>query len=49
MRIGVQRVLTIVVSDRKPMDFGADPQQLPDPGLSSNLVYFLHCQLPQMP
>jgi hypothetical protein len=47
--IPVQRILTIVVSDRRPMDFGADPQQVPDPGLSSNLVYFLRCQPPQTP
>lgn len=47
--IGVQRSLTIVVSDRLPMDFGADPQALMMPGQSSYRFYFLRCQPPQTP
>ena len=45
----VQRNLTIVVSDRKPSDFGGDPQALPDTGLSSYRFFFLRCQPPQTP
>jgi hypothetical protein len=47
--IGVQRSLTIVVSDRPPPDFGIDPQALTSPGLSSYRFYFLRCQPPQTP
>jgi hypothetical protein len=47
--IGVQRNLTIVVSDRPPPDFGVDPQALTEPGLSSYRFYFLRCQPPQTP
>lgn len=47
--IGVQRGLTIVVSDRPPPDFGVDPQALTAPGLSSYRFYFLRCQPPQTP
>jgi hypothetical protein len=47
--IGVQRNLTIVVSDRPPMDFGTDPQELMMPGQSSYRFYFLRCQPPQTP
>jgi hypothetical protein len=47
--IGVQRGLTIVVSDRAPADFGADPQALMMPGLSSYRFYYLRCQPPQTP
>jgi hypothetical protein len=47
--IGVQRGLMIVVSDRQPMDFGADPQALMMQGQSSYRFYFLRCQPPQTP
>lgn len=47
--IGVQRSLTVVVSDRQPPDFGSDPQALMPPGLSSYRFYFLRCQPPQTP
>lgn len=47
--IGVQRSLTVVVSDRQPMDFGADPQALMTMGQSSYRFYFLRCQPPQTP
>ena len=48
--IGVQRSLMVVVSDRQPMDFGSDPQQLMMPGgQSSYRFYFLRCQPPQTP
>ena len=47
--IGVQRGLMIVVSDRPPLDFGQDPQQLMSPGLSTDRFYFLKCQPPQTP
>jgi hypothetical protein len=47
--IGVQRGLMIVVSDRQPMDFGADPQELTMEGQSSYRFYFLRCQPPQTP
>jgi hypothetical protein len=47
--IGVQRNLTVVVSDRMPMDFGADPQQIDSSGVSTDRFYFLRCQPPQMP
>ena len=47
--IGVQRSLMIVVSDRQPMDFGADPQMLMMAGQSSYRFYFLRCQPPQTP
>jgi hypothetical protein len=47
--IGVQRGLMIVVSDRMPTDFGADPQALMVQGLSSYRFYFLRCQPPQTP
>jgi hypothetical protein len=47
--IGVQRGLMIVVSDRPPTDFGADPQALMMQGLSSYRFYFLRCQPPQTP
>lgn len=47
--VGVQRGLMIVVSDRKPMDFGADPQALMMQGQSSYRFYYLRCQPPQTP
>ena len=47
--IGVQRSLTVVVSDRPPMDFGSDPQALMMMGQSSYRFYFLRCQPPQTP
>jgi hypothetical protein len=47
--IGVQRGLTIVVSDRMPTDFGTDPQALMMPGLTSYRFYYLRCQPPQTP
>jgi hypothetical protein len=47
--IGVQRDLSIVVSDRLPADFGMDPQAVPSPGLSTDRFYFLQCQPPQTP
>jgi hypothetical protein len=47
--IGVQRNLSIVVSDRKPDDFGADPQHLDSSGVSTDRFYFLQCQPPQTP
>jgi hypothetical protein len=47
--IGVQRSLMVVVSDRQPMDFGADPQGLMTMGQSSYRFYFLRCQPPQTP
>lgn len=47
--IGVQRSLTVVVSDRQPMDFGSDPQALMTMGQSSYRFYFLRCQPPQTP
>lgn len=47
--VGVQRNLSIVVSDRPPLDFGQDPQQLMSPGLSTDRFYFLKCQPPQTP
>jgi hypothetical protein len=47
--IGVQRGLTIVVSDRMPADFGIDPQALMMPGFSSYRFYYLRCQPPQTP
>jgi hypothetical protein len=47
--IGVQRNMTIVVFDRPPHDSGADPQGMPDGGLSTYRFYFLKCQPPQTP
>ena len=47
--IGVQRGLMIVVSDREPSDFGADPQALMTPGQTSYRFYYLRCQPPQTP
>jgi hypothetical protein len=47
--VGVQRNLSIVVSDRPPLDFGQDPQQLMSAGLSTDRFYFLKCQPPQTP
>jgi hypothetical protein len=47
--IGVQRNMTIVVSDRLPDDFGADPQSVRPPGLSTDRFFFLQCQPPQTP
>lgn len=44
--IGMQRNLMVFVFDRQPSDFGADPQAVPDPGMSSYRFYFLRCQLP---
>src|SRR5262249_40552232 len=39
--VGVQRNLSIVVSDRQPFDFGPDPQKLMiDTGFSTNQFYF---------
>jgi len=46
--IGVQRNMTIVVSDRKPVDTGRDPRAMAGgDGLSTSRFYFLKCQLPQ--
>jgi hypothetical protein len=47
--VGVQRNLTIVVSDRKPADFGDDPQKIDLSGASTDRFYFLKCQPPQTP
>lgn len=46
----VQHNMTIVVFDRKPLDFGADPQAMMQmDGLSTSRFYFIHCQPPQTP
>lgn len=46
--IGVRRNMTIVVFDRKPDDFGVDPQAMKEAGgLLTNRFYFVQCQLPQ--
>ena len=46
--IGTRRNMTIVVFDRPPLDFGADPQSMMDTtGLSTYRFYFLQCQPPQ--
>lgn len=47
--IGMQRNLMIFVFDRPPPDFGADPQAVVEPGLSSYRFFFLRCQLPTTP
>ncbi|HEX8110980.1 MAG TPA: hypothetical protein VF516_24775 [Kofleriaceae bacterium] len=47
--IGMQRGLMLVVFDRPPPDFGADPQAIAAPGLSSYRFFFLRCQPPQTP
>lgn len=47
--IGVQRNMMIAVFDRQPEDGGADPQAMPDGGLSTYRFYFLKCQPPQTP
>jgi hypothetical protein len=52
--IGVQRNLSVVVSDRPPLDSGADPQELMTvvgltSGVSTGRFYFLRCQPPTTP
>ena len=52
--IGVQRNLSVVVSDRPPVDSGADPQELMTvpgfpAGVATGRFYFLRCQPPQTP
>jgi len=47
--IGVRRNMTVVVFDRRPADFGVDPQAMPEGGLSTDRFYFVQCQLPQTP
>jgi hypothetical protein len=44
--IGVQRNMTIVVFDRKPLEDGSEPafQAMPPGGLSTSRFYFLKCQ-----
>ncbi len=48
------RNLSVVVSDRPPLDSGADPQELMtvvglSPGVSTGRFYFLRCQPPPTP
>jgi hypothetical protein len=46
--VGVERNMTIIVSDREPLESGEPPfQQLPPGGLATSRFYFLQCQPPQ--
>lgn len=46
--LGVQRSMSIIVSDRLPVESGDPPfQELPSGGLATSRFYFLKCQPPQ--